>query len=103
MLASTVQFSNNNQPPATPQTTYEYTGAGIHEDTTTRPHPQTPNSAPDTPSPHTSLSTPKQYSRPAGHMRRIVNVPPMSRPPPDTRRRNGPGPPKTARCSLERR
>jgi hypothetical protein len=28
MLASTVQFSNNNQPPATPPTTGEYTGAG---------------------------------------------------------------------------
>src|SRR5689334_23876512 len=44
MLASTVQFSNNDQPPVTPLETSEYTGA----DTEGSSFPQTPNSVPDT-------------------------------------------------------
>ncbi|GAA3847351.1 hypothetical protein GCM10023083_90590 [Streptomyces phyllanthi] len=47
MLASTVQFSNNDQPPTTPNQRLEFTGAGT-EDPATRPCPQTPNSVPDT-------------------------------------------------------
>ena len=44
MLASTVQFSNNDQPPVTPLETSEYTGAGTEGSS----FPQTPNSVPDT-------------------------------------------------------
>jgi len=80
MLASTVQFSNNNQPPTTPNTQLEYTGTG-----TEGPFPQTPNSVPDT-NPRTSRfphrsSTHKKPEDPC----RIVNVPPTSKPPSDTR------------------
>jgi len=42
MLASTVQFSNNDQPPITPPLTGEFTGAGAEESS----FPQTPNSVP---------------------------------------------------------
>ncbi|MCL7382665.1 hypothetical protein, partial [Streptomyces sp. 35G-GA-8] len=45
MLASTVQFSNNDQPPVTP-TEVKYTGAGNPKDEQ-RSHLQTPNSVPD--------------------------------------------------------
>nr|WP_241911402.1 beta-ketoacyl synthase N-terminal-like domain-containing protein [Streptomyces sp. DH-12] len=44
MLASTVQFSNNDQPPITPNKTLECTGAGTEGNS----FPQTPNSVPDT-------------------------------------------------------
>jgi hypothetical protein len=64
MLASTVQFSNNDQPPATPSYT-ERVHRGRHpEDTSSNcPYPQTPNSAPGTPGPPGLLSTPpkEQY------------------------------------------
>ena len=60
MLASTVQFSNNDQPPVTPLETSEFTGAGNRR-TTTRPHLQTPNSVPDTLASSLIRSTPKQY------------------------------------------
>lgn len=43
MLASTVQFSNNDQPPITPPPRGEFTGAGAEESS----FPQTPNSVPD--------------------------------------------------------
>jgi hypothetical protein len=45
MLASTVQFSNNDQPPITPGQHPECTGAGIPKGEQ-RSHPQTPNSVP---------------------------------------------------------
>src|SRR5581483_4564265 len=47
MLASTVQFSSNDQPPITPEPRPECTGAGIAEGTSSRSYPQTPNSVPD--------------------------------------------------------
>lgn len=47
MLASTVQFSNNDQPPVTTRYTRIFTGAGTRRQTL-RPCPQTPNSVPDT-------------------------------------------------------
>ncbi|WP_234356472.1 hypothetical protein, partial [Streptomyces sp. NRRL F-2295] len=65
MLASTVQFSNNDQPPTTPPKTDEFTGAGS-EGTTIRPHPQTPNNVPNTMNP-IPFSTPKQYSQNRAH------------------------------------
>jgi hypothetical protein len=100
MLASTVQFSTNNQSPArlvkAPPALVNRRPA-----TTRRPCPQTPNSVPDTTHPpgpafHTP-TTQRQYSqtRP-GRQCRIVNVPPTSRPPRNTR-------PQQALCSLERR
>jgi hypothetical protein len=62
MLASTVQFSNNDQPPTT------RTPKGpVHWDrqpktpTEKRPCPQTPNSAPNTDPQTPTRSTPKQY------------------------------------------
>lgn len=44
MLASTVQFSNNDQPPITPSRSSSALGPALKA--TTRPYPQTPNSAP---------------------------------------------------------
>jgi cell division protein FtsN len=59
MLASTVQFSNNDQPPITPLTSSECTGAGIPKTQTQQsPYLQTPNSVPDPTCP-SSHSTPK--------------------------------------------
>jgi hypothetical protein len=46
MLASTVQFSNNDQPPITPDQKSECTGVGT-EGSLLQPCPQTPNSVPD--------------------------------------------------------
>jgi hypothetical protein len=56
MLASTVQFSNNDQPPITPRLT-----SGVHWGRRLRknPFPQTPNSVPDT------ISRPDQRSTPS--------------------------------------
>ncbi len=56
MLASTVQFSNNDQPPITPGETRSALGPAT-EDPTVRPCPQTPNSVPDTLA--ASLSVPR--------------------------------------------
>jgi len=53
MLASTVQFSNNDQPPITPGTNPECTGAGTEGSS----FPQTPNSVPDT------LASPRSVPR----------------------------------------
>src|SRR4051794_12099759 len=50
MLASTVQFSNNDQPPVTHPHTRQFTGTGVKEETDSRPYPQTPNSVPGRPS-----------------------------------------------------
>ncbi|MGX1491188.1 hypothetical protein RKD41_003447 [Streptomyces tendae] len=46
MLASTVQFSNNDQPPITPGNIRSSLGPALKA--TMRPYPQTPNSVPDT-------------------------------------------------------
>jgi hypothetical protein len=78
MLASTVQFSNNDQPPITPGTTSRVHWGRHPEDPASRPCPQTPNSVPDT------LTTPLPFhaeavlGRQAGQVCRVVNVPPMS-------------------------
>jgi hypothetical protein len=46
MLASTVQFSNNDQPPITPGLYRSSLGSALKA--ASRPCPQTPNSVPDT-------------------------------------------------------
>ena len=77
MLASTVQFSNNDQPPITPNQRSENTGAGT-EGTS---FPQTPNSVPDqNPSEDHAFHTPKGAVLTASDPDpgRLVNVPPMS-------------------------
>jgi len=81
MLASTVQFSNNDQPPTTPPPQGRVHW-GRHRRQTLRPYPQTPNSVPDPVPPgdhafHTLLR--EQYLQPpAREPDRIINVPPMS-------------------------
>ena len=85
MLASTVQFSNNDQPPITPPFTGECTGAGI-EGTS---FPQTPNSVPGT-----SLHHPVFHAE-AVLTGSLENAPTNQRstheqPAPDTRRCTGP-------------
>jgi len=45
MLASTVQFSNNDQPPITPPKQASSLGPASRR-TSSRSHPQTPNSVP---------------------------------------------------------
>ncbi len=60
MLASTVQFSNNDPYPVTHTLTVWYTGTG-RRDKHFCPYPQTPNSVPDTIRPLALCSTPKQY------------------------------------------
>jgi hypothetical protein len=57
MLASTVQFSNNDQPPITPPLQASSLGPALRKN----PFPQTPNSVPDPPGPSFIRSTPKQY------------------------------------------
>lgn len=79
MLASTVQFSSNDQPPATPPTKDEFTGAGIAKIGTavrTLRHP----TARQAPSPLPCRSTLRRavLGRKDGQVRRIINVPPMS-------------------------
>ena len=79
MLASTVQFSNNDQPPTTPPLQGEFTGAGIPKtQPLTWPCPQTPNSVPDTPATQSPFHAEAVLGRPTGQKCRIVNVPPMS-------------------------
>ncbi len=78
MLASTVQFSNNNQPPTTPPNNGEFTGTGnrrhkqqpVPSDTQQRA--QHNQSTTHVPHPRAVLVTPS--NQPC----RIVNVPPMS-------------------------
>jgi len=80
MLASTVQFSNNDQPPITPPCTGEFTGAGIPKDEQ-RSHLQTPNSVPGrNPSGDHAFHAPESSTckPPTRNPGRIINVPPMS-------------------------
>ena len=61
MLASTVQFSNNDQPPATPPHTGMSTpGPASEGNKHHSPHPQTPNSAPDPSPAPTTFHTPRE-------------------------------------------
>jgi len=62
MLASTVQFSNNDQPPTTPPTTGEFTGAGNRRTQTSARTFRYPTACP-TRSIQILYSTPKQYSQ----------------------------------------
>ena len=68
MLASTVQFSNNDQPPTTPGTQPEFTGAGTSEGS----FPQTPNSVPDT------LTSPRSVPRRSSTRKRSQSSVPSS-------------------------
>jgi hypothetical protein len=77
MLASTVQFSNNDQPPITPSQRLECTGAGT-EDPALRSCPQTPNSVPDTIPLRIHVPRRSSTSDPSSRSCRVVNVPPMS-------------------------
>ncbi len=108
MLASTVQFSNNDQPPTTPNLPVRVHW-GRHRRTTSRPHPQTPNSVPG-PAPVRRSCVPhscEQYWQPpTREAGRIINVPPMS----NHRRTfacvvalDACPVERTPRCSLERR
>lgn len=80
MLASTVQFSNNDQPPATPTEPAEFTGAGIPKDGQQPVPSDTQQRARPSQPAVLTFHTPKgQYSqRTTGSLCRIVNVPPMS-------------------------
>lgn len=60
MLASTVQFSSNDQPPVTHPYSGCFTGAGIAKVQTHSPYPQIPNNVPG-PLHQSPRSTPKQY------------------------------------------
>jgi hypothetical protein len=60
MLASTVQFSNNNQPPITPPCD-ECTGAGIHEDANLTAAPSDTQQRARHHQTQALRSTPKQY------------------------------------------
>lgn len=61
MLASTVQFSSNDQPPATPTPNVRSSPGPAYRRRKQRSHPQTPNSVPDIPLHQSLCSTPKQY------------------------------------------
>ncbi|WP_424922013.1 hypothetical protein, partial [Streptomyces sp. wa1] len=60
MLASTVQFSNNDQPPITPPLQVSALGPATEDPDSTSPYLQIPNSVPDPINP-ILFSTPKQY------------------------------------------
>ncbi len=77
MLASTVQFSNNDQPPITPGRLPSALGPAT-EDPAIRPCPQTPNSVPDTLASSLPFHAEAVLGRQAVRVCRVVNVPPMS-------------------------
>lgn len=75
MLASTVQFSNNDQPPVTHHLRSVLPGPAT-EGRPLRPYLQIPNSVPD---PTDYLHVPRRSSTSENNLScRIVNVPPMS-------------------------
>ena len=79
MLASTVQFSNNDQPPITPGNHRSSLGPALKA-ANHRPYPQTPNSVPG-PLPASLIrSTPRRTVLEGEDSQecRIINVPPMS-------------------------
>lgn len=76
MLASTVQFSNNDQPPITPSRRTSALGPATEGQTLPSPYLQIPNSVPD---PTDHLHVPRRSSTNENNLScRIVNVPPMS-------------------------
>lgn len=76
MLASTVQFSSNDQPPTTPGKIRSSLGPAF-EGTALRPCPQTPNSVPDTSRRSITFHAEAVLVR-SNRVCRVVNVPPMS-------------------------
>jgi hypothetical protein len=95
MLASTVQFSNNDQPPITPNQSFECTGAGT-EGSRERPCPQTPNNVPDHSPPedhafHTPSGAVLTASDPGNRPNNQRST--HEQPPQNIRLRYGPGPP----------
>jgi hypothetical protein len=79
MLASTVQFSNNDQPPVTPPLRASSPGPALKIQTQ-GPYPQTPNSVPGTPDLFPQRSTLRRavLEGEDHHECRIINVPPLS-------------------------
>jgi hypothetical protein len=77
MLASTVQFSNNDQPPITPGQHPECTGAGTESRPTAVPS-DTQQRARHEPSFRTHVPRRSSTSDPSSRSCRVVNVPPMS-------------------------
>ena len=77
MLASTVQFSNNDQPPITPPLQASSLGPAPRKHKPNGPYPQIPNSVPDPTNPRITFHAEAVLvtSNPSC---RIVNVPPMS-------------------------
>lgn len=76
MLASTVQFSNNDQPPITPFLRTSSLGPATEDPDSTSPYLQIPNSVPD---PTDPSHFPRRSSTRKNNLScRIVNVPPMS-------------------------
>lgn len=80
MLASTVQFSSNDQPPTTPPHRGEFTGAGIAEGQANARTLRHPTARPARPPRLFLRSTPLRavLTEDLGESCRIVNVPPMS-------------------------
>lgn len=78
MLASTVQFSNNDQPPITPPLQASSLGPATEGQTQTSPHLQTPNSVPGTIHPSLCSTLRGAVLTETNRSCRIVNVPPMS-------------------------
>ena len=79
MLASTVQFSNNDQPPITPNQPVRVHW-GRHRRNEQRSHPQIPNSVPGTPHRFPRRSTLRRavLEGEDNQKCRIINVPPLS-------------------------
>ena len=94
MLASTVQFSNNDQPPTTPPLTGEFTGAGTED----RPCGHTlrhPTACPALPPLPSFVPHPRKGSTGRRRQSRVPNNQRSTheQPPQNIRLRNGPGPP----------
>jgi hypothetical protein len=100
MLASTVQFSNNDQPPITPPLQASSLGPATEGSLTAIPSDTQQRARPDRSS---SLSTPKQYSRKQPVVPNSQRST-LEQPPSNICRRNGLWiPRRESRCSLERR
>jgi hypothetical protein len=77
MLASTVQFSNNDQPPITPLKTASALGPATEGQTHTSPYLQIPNSVPDPTDMFHTFHAEAVLAK-NNLSCRVVNVPPMS-------------------------
>jgi hypothetical protein len=74
MLASTVQFSNNDQPPTTPS----HHGSSSLGPAVRGSFPQDPTACPTLPPPRLAFHAEAVLATEAGRVCRVVNVPPMS-------------------------